>query len=292
MSKKLLSESATVTKYYDKMSLTDATIREVFVTMMLAVSPELIKAIESALKIALERASDKTEAPLDEQRFARTLSILSGSGDFSRSEVLSVIESKTGSEYTSGNNRNSIQTTPTEMITPDDSASNIGGRSPTTIRASDRDLISYAKRRSSGNERDFNRIFTNAQEPIQVLGNKGRSGLGFKQKFNSISELTAQMNKVLGSATQVSYNHRTGEKNIRQPRVEDFLESESIAPSVLKQVPDSASNVFSGMRMNNVAKPVPTESYLPNSVIKEPYNARFSNSSVDSLEELRRGRMR
>jgi len=272
MSRKILSKSATVTKYYEKMGLANPVTREMFVTILFALAPNFVTILEKSLRIAIDRSSELGSDVYGEQQMGNALVTLKAANTITESEMIKSLslESSNIDDVRVAKIRNSIQTTPTEMVAPSDSISVIGRR----LRMDQSNVMEYITRRRSGKEPSFNAVFPSAREPLLTTRKNNREGLGFVS--NTETEWERKVNEVLGRHTVKSIKIETGRSRQRRPRVEDFLDQEEVSTEVLVQPPDVESNVDHYLNYKHTKGVSPTDVDLPRSVIKR----------VDSTEIL------
>jgi hypothetical protein len=180
---RLLNKSGTVSSFYEKMNLTDDLMRDSFVVLLFALSPEFVKMIESAVKLSIERVQEVTDAP-----HAGT-KMLEAAGELARTESISVAEhSQIMKDFANGRDIPRLSSTfvpasvnENDHVQISDSVSNLGlsprANGNTNIR--EVDLMSYIKESNASNRSAFSGVFPGAKAPIQVIPRQNRTGLGF-----------------------------------------------------------------------------------------------------------------
>jgi hypothetical protein len=288
MSLKVLERSSTITSYYSKLGLTNSVTREMFVTILFALNPNFVEMVEKMLKIVIDRSSAQGMEAVTDNQVDKALIRLDSDNTITRSELVSSHGKTTAleKEATVVMRKGSIQITPTELIGPSDSASVSTERPRKRSTVNERDLINYVGRRRSGREPEFEEVFTRSRPPVALNNNKNRMGLGFDHIAISPNAYINRANQILGSQTIKSFNIRTGDSRDRRPSVEDYLETQSIADTVLRSPPDVATDVEHNYTFTKVPGPAYTESFLPDSVVEEIPETRKVPRPVDSLEEL------
>jgi len=290
MSNKLLSKSKTVASYYDKMNLNLKEIREMFVTLLFALSPEFVKMVETSVKIAIERSASMGKDPISNEQVNNAIIAVNNSKLISNEEAVSSLEFNTRIDNTSAvSARNkSFWGTSIASVTASDSVSVVDNNKRRRHRITDKDLLSFASRTNAGIEPDFNEVFPSANSPVSIRANLNKTGLGYSKKSNGSTLLLNEMINLLGSKSVTSYDLNTGNARRRQPRIDDFLDSESISNSAIKSIPDRDSELTVVKNNNFDIRSYPTESFLPDTVVVAD---SFSNSEhtlrpVSSLEFL------
>lgn len=292
MAEKLLSKSATLSKYYERMGLKDAVVREMLVTMLFALNPLFVEMLEKCVKMAMDRSTASRRGPDRSEEMSNALSLLTLEGAITTDEYVKALEDTPASAVSlePEARRFSLQRTPIDMIAPSDSASVVEAKPKKRYRINEEDLRAYGRRRNSGNEIEFDQVFFSAKKPVMVetRNPRDRTGLGYSRapRTKNDEDHIAAMNRILGSQSIASANLETGEVTRRRPRVMDFIESEAISQSVLISAPDLASNVETTVNTSSAKAPVPTDFGLPRSTFD--YDARTNKrvARVDSFEEL------
>jgi hypothetical protein len=292
MSDRLLNKSATVNEYYTKMGLKDPIVREMMVTMLFALTPAFAKMVETSIRLSLDRSALETTHPKADSDVSKALIAIGDEGLLKNTELEIIASEPSGraSSVYMRDRRDSIQRTPTELITPDDSASVI-----TSVKreiTGEKDIMSYINRKKRGVIMKFEEQFPLARRPTVVNFNNNKAGIGYKQEVKTDRRTSdswaKEMNNILGSQTILSIDHNTGKESRRRPRVEDYLDSEPVAASVLNSPPDVRSTVEHNYSFDKVDFPsyVKTESYLPRSVVGSELSNNKNVQVKDSLEEL------
>lgn len=291
MADKLLSKSSTLTRFYEKMGLRDAEVRAMMVTMLFAISPGFVEMIEKCIKLAVERSAEAGRISNSDNQVVSAMSMLTMEGSISPSELGKAMSFDTSRELSLAPEarRTSIQRTPIEMISPEDSASAYGKKEEEDYTYKDADLMAYIRRRKSGREPEFGEVFRSAKAPIYVpyRSTVDKSGIGQAEANNQKENVISAMSRILGSQRVKSINHASGEVTYRSPNVMDFIESESLSPTALHEAPDVRSEFNTNYVINSRNAPLPTDITLPRST----YQTRMVEAPVsirrDSLEDLR-----
>jgi len=288
MAKDLLSRSTTCSKYYDKLGLNDKAVNEMFVTMLFALNPNFATMLNKAMQLSLERASRMTSDEYSKKQLITCMSTLTKTGVIDTNELVSsssdIVERKVS--LVKGNS--SLQTTPTEMIHPDDSASAIG-RIPSYRRnINQQDMMNYLNRKKRGKEPEFKDVFKSAKEnePIASIVNKAKRGLGYKTPEEDKTDVSNFINDILGTHRKDSYVLSTGDKRTRAPRVEDFLDSTSISGSAV-YTPKFVDEVsYEKLDRYNTRAPSPTEINLADTEYETSAVSDRTLTKKDSFELL------
>jgi hypothetical protein len=286
MANKILSRSATITKYYDKLGLNSKEMRELWVTVLFSLNPNFVKLIETSITIALDQSSKLNRNDSDDTQVITALVNARNEGLALDSEILLGANSlsRSGRDGPSRRRRSSIQTTPTEMISPSDSASVYS--TDTRSRVTEGDLMRFVNRRKSGVEPSFKDVFRSSKPPMTPSYDGQRSAIGSSRVASLSNDLLAGMNRILGSRTVASANQDSGSISYRRPRVEDFLDSEELSGSVIEEIPDMSSNIGQPTLPRTLKGLAPTESYLPSSVITSLTKTESTIRPMDSYELL------
>jgi len=297
MATKLLSKSSTLSKYYEKMGLNNSEVRELYVTMLFALSPDFVKMLETSIKIAIDRRAAENAKVEEVNPYNTAMASMVTKGSITRGELVKEFSySPTDEENFSSKRRLSLKSASSSSeLVPDDSASAIGMsdvlkpamRRRPTIRECD--LQQYISRRRSGLEQEFGAVFPRSKSPVQAVKHVKGAGLGYDTK--SANEASDKINALLGGLSIASYDHKTGTKTTRRPRVEDFLDSESVASTVMRSPPLQKDSIDSNYVIPKIGRPLPTESFLyDDSLVSDatlrPVTNSKASASADSLEEL------
>lgn len=302
MAAKLLSKSATLTKYYEKMGLHDKEVRAMLVIMLFTLNPGFVQMIEKTVELVIKRSSEHGRKANFENQVPSAMVKLLSTGEISGGELKRTRSFDSDKELSlaSESRRFSLSRAAAKQITPDDSVSKIGDASKHNEKILEPDLLEYINRSKKGNEPPFKEIFKTATSPIASSIAERRawdkSGLGYKSSvgtakvggIDSKDRMVDEINKAFGGLTVVSIDPRTGVKTLRQPRVEDFLDSEEPSESVYNIPADLATNINTTIDTSSIRRPLPTELSLPNSTFEaEP--VRSGDRVVrpkDSFEEM------
>jgi hypothetical protein len=310
---KLLSKSATVTSYYRDMDLDNVKVREMFVTVLFALAPEFVALIEKSITVCISRSESEGKVIHTDARVNNALITLEQTKAIDESEMGSVISNNYKTWPSSANEarkhllerrgtridfdlvepirkferESSIQKTPTNMIAPSDSVSNIGSPPKTRYKLSEKDLMEHVKLRQSGVEMEFGKIFKDVQQPITVNRRGNRQGLGFTEDSNEIRDPWAQVNNILGKHRVKEYSASSGKVVDRAPRVEDFLDSEELSYSVLGIPPEQSSEITINYNPDYRVRYTPTETYLPSTIAAQSVEPESVIAPKDSADILR-----
>jgi len=290
MAKEVLNKSATCSEYFKKLNLHTEDVREMFVTMLFSVHPNLVTMIEKALSIAIKRSADLRKSEYNDKQLEKSFNQLLIHESVNTDEFTDAMSDITGAIQVSVQRRNSIQRTPTELISPSDSASVVARPRVSRSSVTQADLMEYVNRRKRGPEPEFESVFPSASRPITSLPKRDRTGLGYSTEMRpdmrmEESRATA-MDAILGSARVPSYVLRSGDVRNRRPRVEDFLDSESISPSAMEPVPTVDEVSWARVTPDVRRAPSPTEAYLPDSIIESSEISGTTLKRMDSYELL------
>jgi len=294
MAEKLLSKSATLTKYYDRMGLKDKVTRGMLVTMLFALNPLFVDMLEKTVKITMDRSSSERRGPDTESEVSNALSLLTLEGTITAAECVKAMEDspELAISLSPEARRFSIQKTPTEMIAPADSISVVNEKPRRRYRIDEKDLMEYKRRARAGNEPEFNEVFRSAPKPVVIepRTKSDKTGIGYSAKAdnNQNAYYKLAMDRILGSHTVKSVNMQTGEVTSRKPNVMDFIESEGISASVLEEAPDVASHIDENFKLGKVKKLLPTDFALPRSLYDSSEIKGKGAKRQDSFEELLR----
>jgi hypothetical protein len=197
-SQRMLDRSSTVAEFYERMNLNDARVRDSFVIMLFAIAPEFVKMIESSLKTVIERVQVMTTAPHADRKLLDATGELAKDGSVSPEEHAKMLEDLADikMEDESAAALGSIQTTPTDGITADDSISRIGKEAVhlDTSPVDTKGILRHIKRNRTIRAKDFYEEFPDARRPIQAKANTGRAGIGFPMAESAVSEPVTESN--------------------------------------------------------------------------------------------------
>jgi len=293
MSDKLLSSSATLTGFYEKMGLKDKVIRGMFVTMLFSMNPMFVKLIERTIKLNINRSAALSDAPYSDQQIANALVRLTGEGTINNNELVAASNHDAESEFTSTSPLSplSFTKTPREMIAPDDSASVIKTIRPVRRSITQDDMMTYLGRRKSGIEPRYESVFTGSRPPISIQNKQNRYGLGYEEKTDKDSFFRRAANRILGSQSVLSYDMSSDNYRSRKPKVEDYLESEEVSGSVFNEAPEVNTDLYYNPSNVEASGYAPTEMTLRNSRPIIEFGNVSKIKEKDSLEEIR-GRVR
>jgi hypothetical protein len=262
-SRDILNRSKTVSIFYKQMRLDDPSLRTSFTIMLFALAPEFVKMIETSVKLSIERVQAITEAPYAETKFFKAASALVESGSVSPTEYGTLIKDVTKLEIRSSADRNSIQLTPTDMVSADDSVSQVGsrerGRLESNVTTSG--LMDFIKEKRANPDAEFYDKFKEARRPIQAPFRARREGLGFKMADTEVSEaptktdLSIAMDNLLRDKTD-AIRHR------RKISSRDAIMFKR--PSTRDDASDSSTEIMFKGREPSVVRINPLE-YLVNS---------------------------
>lgn len=290
MAKDLLKKSSTCSRYYEDLGLDKPNLREMFVTLLLALNPIFSRMIEIATKTAIDQLSVFTKGTYSESQIIKAIETAHKDKSFDNNEVRTIVSDEMGLTTNLRTRRASIQRTPTEYVGPDDSVSMIGKNySPPREMVQERrisqdDMLEYMKRKKRGIEPEFKEVFSSARapvtpQPMSVLTQVSRRDI-------PITTHVDRMNKVLGANKIKKYDISTGQYELRTPQVEDFLDSESLSASVLEEPRPAESSFTSAYFPDKKRKPLATETYLPDTVIiEEPKKVVKRMDSLEALQQ-------
>jgi len=266
---RVLSQSGTNTKRYEKMNLHEPAIRSMFVTMLFATNPLLVKMVEASAKLVLDRVSALTTADHGKEQLVTAIRTLRKTGVINGSEVGMTVASVSNTRMVPEPLIAQIAHNARDLaIThPNDSVSQIGSPKDTRYRLRDSDLMSYVGRRKSGVEPEFGSVFRSARPPVSIRHKRSTSGLGYKPP--SSATVVDPADRIGRSLTTVSHNINSGQARERQYNVMDFLDTESIASEALEAPPDVNTRFYENPISVRASKPLPTETFIPDSVVIE-----------------------
>jgi hypothetical protein len=291
MAQKLIRKSSTLERFYFKLGLNDSTIREMFVTMIFALSPEFVKMVDKAISLVIDRSTAKVEAPYADQQMVNALVSLENSGMITGGEMVKVAYMDEREVMDTKTRRPRVLTAaaPRVTILPDDSISQIGDYSNTISRApnNEREIHEYLRRKKMGAAKLFSQEFKESRPPVSIHIRQPRQGLGYKEKAENSDYLKSAMNNLLGSRTLASYNLATGDEMYRRPKVEDYVESESISNTALRVPTDVNSFMTQNYLPVKPTRNEPTESIpMLDESVSSPY-IHANSSIVDSAALLK-----
>lgn len=192
----MLSKSRTVMSFYKSMRLDDATMRNSFVIMLFALSPEFVKMIESAVKLSIERVQDITEAPHATEKMVMAAGELMKDGSITvneHSKIISDMHSLT-IDTNVGTVMDPITSPGMDGISANDSASMVGkGRvvkddSPLNTLG----IMRYIKNTPSAARSNFSHEFPMVRQPVSLQSNRARQGIGFKNLESEVSKAESE----------------------------------------------------------------------------------------------------
>jgi hypothetical protein len=197
-SKRMLDKSSTVAEFYERLNLTDNRVRDSVVIMLFALAPEFVKMIESSLKTVIERVQVMTTAPHADRKLLDATGELAKDGSVSPEEHSRMLEDLAAVDINKERvvAESSIQTTPVDGITADDSISRVGKEAVylDTSPVDTRGILRYIKRNKTIATKDFYDEFPSARRPVAAAANSGRKGLGFPMAESAVSEPVSESN--------------------------------------------------------------------------------------------------
>jgi len=289
MRDRLLSKSKTCARMYSEMGLEKPKLCEMFVIMHFAMNPTFCTLLSHAISVSLTRAQTFISEEVDKKKMANTANSMVRDGSWSNEEALSIFIPKSLEAAPSLAGDLSFSKTPTSLIHPNDSISSVGDIPDYRKRINTKDLMSYVVRKKKGNEPAFSEVFRSESIPRPPLSNQNvnRRGVGYipNEAERAGDTIQSKINNILGAQTTVSYNLNTGRGRTRRPRVEDYIDSESVATTTLRSPPSAVNNPWDNHSFKVPNPPSPTEINLPDSVVYEPEIPIMRE--VDSYEELK-----
>jgi len=196
--KSLLNKSRTVSAFYERMNLTNESVRNSFVIMLFAIAPEFVKMIESAVKISIERVQEMTNAPHANEKMITAAGEILKDGCLTTDEHYDLMDTFSSMRLKTdvASSPSSVMSTPDDMIGTMDSISQVGkpnivkDTSPMTTRS----LMRYIKGKSNNprNANDFYKEFPSARRPVESSVRNTRTGVGFPSAESAFTEAIAE----------------------------------------------------------------------------------------------------
>jgi hypothetical protein len=271
MAQEILSKSGTCSDHFASLGLKNKETRSIFVTLIFALNQNFVTMIKSSLEIALRRATEFKSTEYSYNQLANVIATLSRDGIIRGDEIEGIVDDTGVTESRTRYLAKVNSATPAgpRLLMPSDSISNIGTTARPRRRIAEEDLRAFIKRRQSGSEPEFDFVFPSADKPVSsVVANKrNRYGIGFASEKQASREIEREVTDILGRIAVPSVNMASGDIRRRQPRIEDYLESEEPSGEALMSVPPTRDVSWSEITPTRIKKPVPTETFLPDSVI-------------------------
>jgi hypothetical protein len=292
MSDEVLSRSKTCKKYYESLGLKDALVRKTFVTMLFCLNPLFAAMIRTALRTVIDRTEDLRETDYPSEKLLQVASLLHNEGLVTADEVESAVGDLSELRSVRALAISKGPISPVSAISPSDSVSLLA--TPTVRRRtiSDKDLMTHLLRRRQGTEPDFTTVFPSATPPVSNRRRVPRSGLGYVPATPRGNSITSAMNAILGQHTVPTANIATGSVYRRRPTVEDYNGLEDANVSVYETHESDNPIDWSSMPLSQYNRPLPTETWLPNSVIVDeprPHHPLVTKTSLELLRERMAG---
>jgi hypothetical protein len=289
---KLLKSSPTCSKYYEEMGLGSQKTREMFVTMILAINPEMVRLIEMAIGVALDRAAEKTDTSYTDQRVANAIVALKDVRKITNEEMVKMTTLGPTAMNKVDSDNFIYRLKSDNKIFPSESVSVIGPPASSAFKSkfTEKDLMNYVLDKKKGKAPKFAEAFTDVPEPIEPKLKNNKSGLGYEkdEKDKLVLIRNEMMDDILGSLklrTKELYDEST---IVRRPRVEDALFYEDTTSSVFKTPPDSEDIKYEFEDRVKMSAPTLSVHNLPDSVIEEivvPTSNLRVKSSYEQLME-------
>jgi hypothetical protein len=272
MAEEMLSKSGTCSDHFASLGLKNKTTRSVFVTLIFALNQNFVTMIKSSLEIALRRASELKSTEYSYNQLANVIATLSREGIIRGDEIEGIMDDSGINESRSRylTRAGTAASAGPRLLLPSDSVSNVGSATRPRRKIAEEDLRAFIKRRRSSSEPEFDFVFPSADKPVSAVVNNKRDkfGIGYISQKQSGREIEMEVMDILGRHSVPSVNIASGDIRRRQPRVEDYLESEELSNDAIEPVPLSRNITWSEVTPAQVKQPLPTETFLPDSVIE------------------------
>lgn len=196
-----LAQSRTISSMYAKMGLNNEEIRSMFVTAMFCLNPFLVKMIESALRVSVNRLAKETDAIDSKDKLIRAIRRLSDEGTISAEESKSILIENKKLVTPNTPRELSFSKTPTELIGPDDSASKVeygdSSGEETARITTERDLHRYLRRTRPRDRANFSKDYPKERKPTIVQAKNDKHGVDYSVENDMRQNLTSLMSEIL-----------------------------------------------------------------------------------------------
>jgi hypothetical protein len=284
MAREMLGKSKTCAGYYKQLGLEVALVRRMFVTLLFALNPAVVTILERCMIVAFKRSTELGPDVYSNNQIADCITTLHREGSIANDEISTIVDDSLASRLGTRGRRLSIATTPPGMIGPSDSVSNIIEIPPHRRGISAADMQEYILRRKRGKEPEFSEVFKHSKPPVSVNIKNNRNGLGYVKSEKPVMVPADEINEILGTQRRLSFDLETGRATYREPRVEDFIDSEEIASTVVRQTPETDPESWDFVKAKPIRRPSPTELFLPDSVVVEKSRPPRSNYKFHGLQ--------
>jgi len=263
MSERILSKSKTCEKLFDEFGFKNTRLCEMFVVMLFSLNPTFCTMLNTSMHIALTRAAEFLKEENDQNKLIDASKTLAADGSWTKEEALNIIVPNAQKVKAIMAHENSFEKTPTEMIHPNESISEVGRVPSYRERINTKDLMSYVTRRKRGREPNFTDVYRSEDIPrppvASVKTNKYGLGYAPTEADRARDSMNHRINQAMGGLSTRSININTGRERFREPRVSDFLDSESIAESALKSPQSVTESSWLPNNFKAPRPPTPTE---------------------------------
>jgi len=197
---KMLRKSGTVTNFYDRMNLNNDQVRTSFCIMLFAIAPEFVKMVESSLKLALERVQSLTTADHADHKILEATGELMRGGSITANEHCKMLDDMAELKLNTQalESPGSIQYTPEDGISVDDSISRVGGAAGSVIKnnspLTSRGIMRFIKKNKDEAFKNFYSEFPAATRPLLPEKAARNSGIGFRSSESTIQDDITESN--------------------------------------------------------------------------------------------------
>jgi len=197
---KMLRKSGTVTDFYDRMNLNNDQVRTSFCIMLFAIAPEFVKMVESSLKLALERVQSLTTADHADHKILEATGELMRGGSITASEHCKMLDDMAELKLNTQalDSPGSIQYTPEDSISVDDSISRVGGTAGSIIKnnspLTSRGIMRFVKKNKEEAFKNFYNEYPSATRPLLPEKAARNSGIGFRSSESTIQDDITESN--------------------------------------------------------------------------------------------------
>jgi hypothetical protein len=197
---KMLRKSGTVMNFYERMNLNNDQVRTSFCIMLFAIAPEFVKMVESSLKLSLERVQSLTTADHADHKVLEATGELMRGGSITASEHCKMLDDMAELKLNTKalDSPGSIQYTPEDGISVDDSISRVGKSSASVIKntspLTSRGIMRFVKENKAEAYKKFYNEFPSATRPVLPERAARNSGIGFRSSDSTIPDDVTESN--------------------------------------------------------------------------------------------------
>lgn len=200
----LLQCSRTCSKLYYEMSLDKESMSRMFTTMIFTLNPNLVSLTDKMIKVVIDRNANKEILASPDEQLQKCISSLVRNGNLKIKDFEGASSSVISSFHREASTSGSIQTTPTELIHPDDSITSVGTIPRYREKIKERDLHDYISRSKKRQSANFYEEFPTVERPVTLRRKLSNSGIGFKKSPIQILPTADEFNALLENVNSMS----------------------------------------------------------------------------------------